>query len=143
MIKKEFPYKNIEYRNSQCGKCKLLSKKGGYYSYQRHIYHGISDVYSCDTKGAIYLLECKLCQKQYVGKTGTTIRNRMKHHRNAASANLNRPIYSHISHHKGDFNIFTLTIIDQVNNLNARKEKEKEYILKLKTKVPFGLNVLN
>ena len=143
MLHKKLPAKNIKCRNSQCGTCEILSLQGGYYSHQRKTYHNIPDVFSCDTKGAIYLLECKLCNKQYIGETGTTMRNRIKHHKNASNAHLNRPIYSHVDGHQRDFDIFALTIIDQQIDLKLRKEKEREYILKLKTKVPFGLNVIH
>lgn len=143
LFKEKLPAKNIKCRNTQCATCNILTSRAGYYSNQRNTYHAITDVYSCDTKGAIYLLECTLCHKQYVGETGTTVRNRMKHHRNAVQAKLNRPIYTHLQKHRGDFNTFKLTIVDQESNLVLRKQKEREYIQTLKTKIPFGLNVLH
>jgi len=82
----------------------------------------IPDVFSCDTTAAIYLLECTICNKQYVH---VTIRNRMKHHRNKAKTTLNRPIYAHLKQHQTDFSTFTIKIIDQVKE---RKEKEMQYI---------------
>lgn len=44
--------------------------------------------------------------------------------------------------HHQEFNVFQITIIDQETDLRLRKQKEKEYILQLKTKVSFGLNSL-
>lgn len=38
---------------------------------QTKIHYTIEDIYSCDTVCGIYLLECKMCGKQYVGETGT------------------------------------------------------------------------
>ena len=105
--------------------------------------YAIPDVFSCDTVGAIYILDCEICGKQYVGETGTTVRSRMKHHKNATHSDLNRPVYSHLRAHRKDFNIFSITIIDQITNMKERKEKEKQYIDVLKTKLPFGLNVLS
>ena len=75
---------------------------------------------------------------------GTTIRSRMKHHCNANKSNLNRPIYKHIQAHKqNSMDTFSLTIIDKIEDMHRRKEKEKEYIRLLKTQVPFGLNIIN
>ena len=67
----------------------------------------------------------------------------MKHHRNKAKTLLNRPIYAHLQQHKADFSTFTITIIDQVKDLKERKDEELDYIRILKTKLPFGLNVIN
>ena len=143
-ITERYPAKNIQCRNRQCGTCVIISSKSSYYSFQTKIYYTIKDIYSCDIVGGIYLLECKICRKQYVGETGTTIRSQMKHHRNASKSNLNRPIYEHIQAHKeNNMDTFSLTIIDKVEDMHERKEKEKEYICLLKTQVPFGLNVIN
>ena len=138
------PAKNIQCRNSQCETCVIILSKSSYYSFQTKIHYIIKDIYSCDTVGGIYLLECIICRKQYVGETGTTIRSRIKHHRNASKSNLNRPIYKHIKAHKEtSTDIFSLSIIDKVDDMEERKEKEKEYIHLLKTQVPFALNVIN
>ena len=138
-----FPAKNIKCRNQQCGSCPQLSEKSHFSSYQTKHYFTINDIYSCDTTNCIYLLECKLCNKQYIGETHTTIRSRMKHHRNMYKTATNRPIYSHISNHQKDFSIFSITIIDRVTDTTQRKQKEMYYINLLKTKIPFGLNVIN
>jgi len=120
------PAKNIKCRNEQYQTCPNLTQRGGYYSFQRKTYYEIKGIYSCDTQGGIYLLECKVCGKQYIGESSTTIRIRMRHHRNAMQANSNRPIYRHVISHQSTFNIYTITIIDQVTNRMERKEKERE-----------------
>ena len=53
-----------------------LPKRSRYYSYQTKQYFEIPDIYSCDTTAAIYLSECNICHKQYIGETHVTIRNR-------------------------------------------------------------------
>ena len=137
-----FPAKNISCRNNQCGTCEQLSGRSHYYSYQTKCYYSIPDIFSCDTTNAIYLLDCTICGKQYVGETHTTVRNRMKHHRNMSKSATNRPIYAHLANHHTDFKAFNITIIDREEDLIQRKAKEKDYILLLKTKFPFGLNVI-
>ena len=83
-----------------------------------------------------------MCAKQYIGESGTTIRACMKHHCNAYNSNVNRPIYQHAKSHGKKLDCFSITIIDQVPNIDERKQKEKYYINLLKTKLPFGLNVI-
>ena len=67
----------------------------------------------------------------------------MKHHRNMANTALNRPIYAHLKLHDQNFSIVSITIIDTIKHLANRKQKEQQYIKLLKTKVPFGLNVIS
>ena len=134
--------KNISCRNEQCGTCPQLSNRSHYWSYQTKHYYNISKIFFCDTTNCIYLLDCNICNKQYVGETHCTIRNRMRHHRNISRSTINRPIYAHLKLHKTDFIVFTITIIDQVRDTKSRKEKESMYINRLKTYLPFGLNVI-
>ena len=137
-----FPAKNIPCRQLSCGMCDQLTSKNTYYSFQTKQCYEIKQIFSCDTKGSIYLLDCRTCAIQYIGESGTTIRARMKHHRNAYNSNVNRPIYRHAKDHGKKFDCFSITIIDQVLNIHERKQKEKYYINLLKTKLPFGLNVI-
>ena len=74
-ITERYPAKNIQCRNRQCGTCAIISVKSSYYIFQTKIYYTIEDIYSCDTVSGIYLLECKICGKQYVGEMGTTNRS--------------------------------------------------------------------
>ena len=60
----------------------------------------------------------------------------MTHHRNKATTALNRPIYAHLKDHDSNFSTYSLTIIDQVKDLKARKQKEQDYIKLLKRKIP-------
>ena len=138
-----FPAKNIPCRNQQCATCPQLTSRSHFSSHQTKQYFEIPSIFSCDTTHAIYLLDCSTCGKQYVGETHTTIRNRMKHHRNMANTALNRPIYAHLQLHQSEFSSYQLTIIDQIIDLQERKQKEQFYIKLLKTKIPFGLNVIH
>jgi len=138
----KFPAKTISCRVTNCSTCQILSNKCYFTSYQTKQYFKINNIYSCDTSNAIYLLECSICFKQYVGETGTTVRIRMRHHRNMFNSYTNRPIYRHPVTHSANFAIYRLTIIDQVNNRDRRKAKEADWIKILKTKLPFGFNVI-
>ena len=138
-----YPAKNIKCRHQQCATCPQLTEKSHYNSFQTKQYYPINQIFSCDTTCAIYLLECQYCSKQYIGETHTTVRSRMKHHRNISKTALNRPIYAHLLEHHGSFSIYSITVIDRVQDTLQRKQKEQYYINLLKTKIPFGLNVIN
>ena len=128
-----FAAKNISCRHPQCGTCKQLSSRANYYSHQTKHYE-IPEIYSCDTVGAMYLLDCKICGKQYVGETGTILRSRIKHHKNALHSNLNRPIYKQAESHQGSFEILITDV-----KTSDRKLRQQRYINLLKTT---GLNVI-
>ena len=137
-----YPARNIKCRTPGCATCPQIMERYRVVSYQTHQHYPIKDIYSCNTKSAIYLLECPLCFKQYIGETGTTIRNRMKHHRNASHRDVNRPIYRHLKEHDIPFENLRLTIIEQIATTTLRKQCELQLIRELKTKLPFGLNVM-
>ena len=84
----------------------------------------------------------KIFNKQHIGESHTTIRARIKHHKNMSKSATNRPLYHHILTHKPGFTIYSITIIDQVLDTKSRKDKEIYYINLLKTFVPFGFNVI-
>lgn len=137
-----YPARNIKCRTTGCASCPQLQESHQCVSYQTRKSHPIHNIYSCDTKFAIYLLECPKCFKQYIGETGQTIRNRMRHHRNASNKEINRPIYHHLKEHAIPFQAFKLTIIKQVHNTDERKKQELALIKQFKTHLPFGLNVI-
>ena len=80
-----FPAKNIKCKQPQCGTCGPTIRKK---SHQTKQYYEILDIFSCDITQAIYLLECNICHKQYIGETHTSIRIRMRHHRNMAQVSF-------------------------------------------------------
>ena len=93
---------------------------------------------------ALYLLECKLCFKQYVGETSSSLRSRMKRHRNMSTQATRRLLYSHLQIHQKPFAAtYSLSIIEQIKDTTQRKTKEAWYYQQFKTKIPFGFNVIN
>ena len=99
------PAKNIKCRNTTCATCSILTNRSHFTSFQKKTYHTIDNIYSCDTKNAIYLLDCSICQKQYIGETGTTVGVRMRHHRNKFKAKTDLPIYRHPLTNNANFSI--------------------------------------
>ena len=73
----------------------------------------------------VYSLQCLICNKQYIGETSTTLRERMNHHRSAiVNYNKDSGLNLHLAMHQDNSDIkfnkynmesFTLTPIEAKN----------------------------
>ena len=102
----------------------------------------IRDSFSCDSQNVIYLISCRdpFCQVQYVGKTISTLKKRYSSHRSGLrTGNEPKHLLHHFTHvHKpSDMIIKPLAFVNDGENI---KEIENNYILKLNTLYPYGLN---
>ena len=154
----------IKFHNSKhgCKMCHILSTKDHFVSSSTHrIYK--SEIPSnvckidCNTCNLIYLITCKRCALQYVGETCQKLRERFNHH------------YTCISHPEKDHNCrilsehfskgsckgatYTVKVIEKLEGDGRdsngdidpsvtviRRKKETEWMLKLRTVFPYGLN---
>lgn len=142
IIYTKFPSKNIKCRTTNCSCCDQLKESHDYVSFQTSKRYTIPKIFSCDSTNVIYLLECSHCFKQYIGETHTKVSTRMRHHRKHSKTHIDRPIYAHLKKHGLTFSTYKLTIIREVRDTTTRKTVEKELIQELKTKIPFGFNVI-
>ena len=104
---------------------------------------------NCLSKNLIYLMECSICNKQYVGKTQTTLEKRINGHRSDVKCK-NEPIAAdkHFRLPGHEFDRETkFTIIEQAINKRDKSEMatflmsiEDTWILRLKTLATQGLN---
>ena len=77
------------------------------------IYHDVN----CKSKYVIYLLECKLCKVQYVGKSETAFNIRLNNHRKDIKNPNAIPICKHFNEPGHDFtNHAKFTVIEQLRN---------------------------
>jgi len=140
IITEFYLHRNIHCRREDCGCCNQLKGSQKVISYQTKFTVEIPCILACYSTCVIYLLECKHCFKQYVGETNSSLRSRMKRHRNMSTQATRRPLYSPIK------NALQLpTPYPSSNRLKTPlKEKlEAWYIQQSKTKIPFGFNVIN
>ena len=104
---------------------------------------------NCLSKNLIYLMECSICNKQYVGKTQTTLERRINGHRSDVKCK-NEPIaadkHFRLAGHEFDRDA-KFTIIEQAINKRDKSEMatflmsiEDTWILRLKTLATQGLN---
>ena len=109
------------------------------------IFHEVN----CTSMFVIYLMECTLCNKQYVGKAETSFNIRLNNHRK----NVNKPngivACKHFQQRDHNFNKHAkFIIIDQLKNLQKPKEilrerlieRENFWIKTLDTLHPKGFN---
>ena len=94
-------------------------------------------------------MECKLCNKQYVGKAETAFNIRFNNHRKDTKNPNAIPAGRHFQQKSHTFNSHTKSIIiDKLVNTSSPKDilperliqRENFWIQKVKTLVPFGLN---
>ena len=150
-----------------CGQCKSCSHK----QHPREVSHtaenatftstSTGDTYtirkhlSCQTENVVYLITCTACDKQYVGETkracdkqyvGETKRSlecRLVEHCADARNNRNTPVARHFNLPNHGAHNIAITCIDKPpkNDTLMRKNLEKEWIKKLNTTQPHGINM--
>ena len=104
---------------------------------------------TCHSQNIIYLLSCITCNIQYIGETANPMHLRMNQHRTSKCG------CEHIIHHSTEFchgHSFIYQIIEKLpgtgytngeldsNITKIRKEHENDWIKKLRTIYPYGLN---
>ena len=135
--------------NNLC--CRQINSTSSFTSHQTKQSYTIFHNTTCKSTFVIYLLQCKKCSIQYVGKTETPFNHRLNNHRNNAykSKQDTIPACRHFNENDHDFNRDAkFTIIEQIqdnNKTHSQKQKiilqrENFWILKLKTLTPYGLN---
>ena len=114
---------------------------------------------NCKTRNTIYLVNCRLCRKSYIGRTVQPLSDRMSGHRACfykvlkkhSDVDTNSDDFSlglHIVHDhgctdQGDFNrVFNVQILENCSPSSLEK-KEHCYIHKYNTLFPIGLNKTN
>ena len=124
-----------------CICCFNLYRKNTFKSNTTNNTYFIRNHFTCDSRNLIYIIQCKFCNKQYVGQTTTPLRTRIRHHRNKFNNNnINTPrwtIYQHFDKHKS-FDFFLIPI--QSCKPEQLNDSEQYWINELLTLQPHGLN---
>ena len=66
---------------TKCKGCSILNECDNISSRQTRKTCGIRGKLCCSSTNVVYSLQCLICNKQYIGETSTTLRERMNHHR--------------------------------------------------------------
>ena len=97
---------------------------------------------TCKSYNVIYVITCKRCKKQYVGKTETTLNLRVNNHRSFINTKKPDPLAKHFYTNNHTFADFQITAIDFVPHADTHTlcNKETFYIKLFKTVQPSGIN---
>ena len=80
------------------------------------IYHRVN----CKSSFVIYLIQCYICNIQYVGKSETSINIRLNNHRKYVKNPNAIPAYKHFNRQDHDFNKHgKIIIIEQLRNIRT------------------------
>jgi hypothetical protein len=124
-----------------CATCPLLQTKNVFYSHTLNRRICIRNRFTCQSSNLIYVLQCPICDIQYVGQTKSTLRQRMVKHRNKYNDKLLKPrrkIYEHFDQHVGKFTPIIIPVAKaNPGNIHA---SEKYWINKIGSLTPAGLN---
>ena len=136
--------------SNRCLCCKQIATTDSFQSHTTKKSYNIWHEVNCKSNFVVYLLECSLCQIQYVGKSEWPFHIRLNNYRhriNSAKIESLLPCEKHFKLNNHDFaNNAKFTIIEKIvntNNTNARNTLEKRenfWINKLETLTPNGLN---
>ena len=97
---------------------------------------------SCKSYNVIYLISCKRCKKQYIGKTETSLNLRVNNHRSFIKTKKQDPVAKHFYTDNHTFQDFQITAIDFIPHADTHTlcNKETFYIKLFNTIQPFGIN---
>ena len=129
--------------------CKQVLTTNRFKSSTTHKEYSIFHKRSCKSSYVIYLLECKKCHIQYVGKSQMSLNLRINNHRKDAKnpQEDSIPAAKHFNQAGHEFSKYgRFTIIEQIGNMPTEKrdailrQREVFWIIKLGTLTPNGLN---
>ena len=118
-------------------------------SYHTKSIYSLKSDLACDTNNVIYLINCKICKKQYVGQTCQPLRNRMALHLSNIRHEIEGPVSDHFNlpghNFETDLEIIPIEQTPFLDSLGDREKlrlnREAYWIETLKTFRPFGLNI--
>ena len=136
----------------RCSWCSRINKTSTFTGTQNcQVYH-IFHTMDCQSTWVIYVIECRICKLQYVGKSETGFNLRLNNHRNhikskVSSCELTEHFLQNTRTHNFD-NDVVITIIEQIKRSDMLIERKKELLRrrerfwqrKLNTLQPNGLN---
>ena len=99
---------------------------------------------NCKTSNIIYVIQCKVCNSQYVGETKNPLHIRLNGHRNDIIKNrVDKPVASHFNGPGHTPSDFTIMVLEQMKsqNPNLRKYRESYWIFQLDCLHPNGMNL--
>ncbi|KAG5856073.1 hypothetical protein ANANG_G00004090, partial [Anguilla anguilla] len=82
-------------------------------------HYNITQYLTCKTPSVIYIIQCKKCPVQYVGKTSTTLQRTIEEHRASITNQQRQPIPDHFNNNDHCLDHLIVYPIEQVNGSEA------------------------
>ncbi|CAH3171643.1 unnamed protein product, partial [Porites lobata] len=136
----------------KCSWCKGINKTTTFTSSNNNKTFKIFHSVNCQSSWVIYIIECNICNLQYIGKSGTPFNLRLNNHRNHIKKGISScGLTEHFLHNKRTHNFdndVIITIIEQIRKDNISNERKKDLLRhreifwqkKLNSMQPNGLN---
>ena len=109
---------------------------------EKNVQVTINKPVNCQTKNAVYCINCKKCKMQYIGETDRTLQSRFSEHRGyVANQHLAKATGHHFNLPGHSIADMEVTILEKIFSLDAqyRKAREKMHIQNFNTKYK-GMN---
>ena len=135
-----------------CHLCENMKDTCTFKSKHLNEIHKINKKYNCNSKMAVYLIECEICGEQYTGSTKTKFRSRASNCKSTQRKFVNKEavpkqalkqkrFHEHYcSNRHNDKEHWVITIIDSADTLKELRRKELYWMYKLKNYAPYSLN---
>ena len=132
-----------------CKYCTLLDKSGSIQNETRHL-NTKKDI-TCNSSNLIYCIECKKCNKKYVGQTKRKIKDSLREHiygiKNQKETDVSYHFNTNGHHGIHDVKVYILDFIhaypESRRAKSLRNTIEYNYIHRLGTSAPYGMNILD
>ena len=133
----------------KCKQCPRINKSGHIISHSTKRKFKCVFNPCCQSRNLIYCLTCKICGFQYVGQTITPIKTRVNNHLSTIRTNKDTPVAQHMRKHDQanwfDLEVFILEYIKSPAKSHrakqTRDQKERDWMARLNTLVPHGMNI--
>ncbi len=127
-----------------CGTCERMSEKKQVISADgKKVFNLDFGHFGCKTRNVVYMLYCKICKKPvYVGETGRTLAERITEHMREIRLRKGKPVAEHFNGNGHSMEQLEVYILERIcdNAKYVRMIKERDWINRLHTEIPSGLN---
>ena len=139
-------------KRSPCHLCQNMKDTCTFKSKYLNEVHKIIKMYNCNSKMAVYWIECEICREQYTGSTKTKFRSRANNYKSKQRKFVKKEavpkqtlkqkrFHEHYcsDRHNG-IEDWVINLIGRGDTLKKLRRKELHWMYKLKTYAPYGLN---
>ena len=95
-----------------------------------NISYKIQGKFNCQTRNAVYVIECTICHKQYVGETSQMVNARFRFHESFIRTKKDNNIAEHFNMENHTPTSYTIKIVGQEEDKNRRLRLEESWIHK-------------